>query len=181
MKKITELKTTRLKLRQWRKEDWPLFAELNADPEVMAFYPSTLTTDESNAMADKISGLINENGWGFWAVEIRAQQPFIGFVGLHQPSYKLPVTPCVEIGWRLAKAYWGNGYATEAAQCALTFAFEQLHLDEVFSFASLANTKSEAVMQRIGMVNTHKNFNHPMIPTDHPLAEHVLYRIGSHL
>jgi RimJ/RimL family protein N-acetyltransferase len=177
MNKIIEIQTQRLTLRQWRAEDWPAFANLNADPVVMEYYPRVLSTQESNAMAHRIESLIAEKGWGFWAVENLDDKQFIGFVGLNNPTYKLPITDCVEIGWRLAKEYWGHGYATEAAQASLAVAFEKLNLTEVYSFASVANKKSHAVMQRIGMINTNNNFEHPIIPENHPLREHVLYKI----
>lgn len=177
MNNIIEIDTERLKLRQWRQEDWPLFANLNADLEVMQFYPNVLSTEQSNTMAQKMEALIRERGWGFWAVEKCDDRQFIGFVGLHIPNYDLPVTPCVEIGWRLAKKYWGRGYATEAARASLDVAFEKLNLTEVYSFASVGNKKSQAVMQRIGMTNTMNNFEHPMMPEGHPLREHVLYKI----
>ena len=174
---IVELQTSRLKLRQWKNSDLIAFAKLNADPEVLKFYPSTLKKNESDDMAHKIKGLIAKRGWGFWAVEEIKTKKFIGFVGLHEPTYDLPVTPCVEIGWRLAKEYWGNGYATEASNLSLDFAFNKLNLDKIYSFTSVANIKSRAVMERIGMVNLNKNFEHPIIPKGHTLREHVLYRI----
>jgi RimJ/RimL family protein N-acetyltransferase len=177
MAKIIEIETQRLKLRQWRQEDWPAFAKLNADPVVMTYFPKILSAEESTAMAQKMESLISERGWGFWAVERRGENQFIGFVGLHKPIYELPVTPCVEIGWRLAKEYWGYGYATEAANASLQVAFEQLNLSEVFAFTPVANKKSQAVMQRIGMLDMMRNFEHPMIPENHPLREHVLYKI----
>lgn len=169
--------TARLKLRQWKKQDLPVFAAINADPEVMEFYPATLGTSESNNFADRVQSLIASRGWGFWAVELQTSGEFIGFVGLHKPHHDLPFTPCVEIGWRLAKNCWGKGYATEAAMAALEVAFHQLDLDEVVSFTSVLNTKSAAVMQRLGMTNTGKNFKHPAVPQDHKLQEHVLYKI----
>lgn len=172
-----EMETQRLRLRRWKKEDRIDFARINADPIVMQYYPNVLSTVESNAMADRIESLFTAKGWGFWAVEHINDQRFIGFVGLHEPNYKLPVTPCVEIGWRLAKEYWGYGYATEAASACLAVAFETLDLPQVYSFASVTNKKSQAVMQRLGMVNTQINFEHPMIPDNHPLREHVLYKI----
>jgi len=177
MNKVVELRTKRLLLRQWKDDDLPLFSRINADPIVMEYYPDVLNEDESNAMAFKLEKLISERTWGFWALELIEEKKFIGFVGLHKPAYKLPVTPCVEIGWRLAKEYWGNGYATEAAEVALKFAFEELGLNEVYSFSSVENKKSWSVMQRIGMQNTGKNFEHPIIPENHPLREHVLYKI----
>ncbi|KHD08019.1 GCN5 family acetyltransferase [Candidatus Thiomargarita nelsonii] len=177
MTKIVELKTNQLLLRQWQKEDFPLFAKINYDSVVMEYYPSVLSEDESNAMAHKFESLISERSWGFWAVELIDENKFIGFVGLHKPTYELPVTPCIEIGWRLAKEYWGKGYATEAARVALKFAFEELGLNEVYSFTSVSNKKSWSVMVRLGMQNTGANFEHPIIPESHPLREHVLYKI----
>ena len=88
------------------------------------------------------------------------------------------MTPCVEIGWRLARAYWGTGYAAEAANASLDFVFRTLDLSEVFSFTSVSNKRSRAVMERINMQNTHANFSHPMIPINSPLQEHVLYKIN---
>jgi RimJ/RimL family protein N-acetyltransferase len=157
MTAIIEMETIRLKLRQWKKEDWPLFAAINADPEVMEYFPRTLRDRESNQMANKIHALIAERGWGFWAVEIKKIQQFIGFVGLHEPSPELPFTPCVEIGWRLAKKYWGCGYATEAAQAALEVAFEQLHLTQVYAFTAVNNLRSRAVMERLNMLDSGQN------------------------
>lgn len=177
MKNIIELKTKRLRLRQWKDADLPIFAKMNSDPAVMEYYPDLLSEDESNALASKIIALISEKTWGFWAVESIKEHQFIGFVGLNVPSYDLPVTPCLEVGWRLAKEFWGNGYATEAAKEALRFAFTELGVDEVFSFASVSNTKSRSVMERLNMINTGNNFEHPMIPQGHSLREHVLYKI----
>ena len=127
-------------------------------------------------MAQKIMGLIDDRGWGFWAVELKKSEDFIGFVGLHKPTYEIPCTPCVEVGWRLAKKYWGYGYASEAAKLSLDFAFNQLMLAEVFSFASVINTNSIAVMERIGMKNQYQNFDHPIVAEVSELLEHVLYK-----
>ena len=169
--------TKRLLLRQWQPSDFPLFAELCADPDVMQFFPSTLSEAESMALAQRVHGLIAERGWGLWAVQVPGVSDFIGFVGLHVPKDYLPFSPCVEIGWRLAKSYWGKGYASEAAKAALNYAFTELQLDEVLSFTSVTNLPSQAVMKRIGMTNTHRNFMHPDIEAGHPLCEHVLYRL----
>ena len=178
MTNIIELETSRLKLRQWRAEDSPLFAAINSDPAVMEFYPRVLESAESNTLADYFEELIVKTGWGFWAVEKKADCTFIGFVGLNEPTYDLPVTPCVEIGWRLAKNEWGNGYASEAAHAAIKMAFTHIDLTEIYSFSSVTNTKSIAVMQRLGMQDTECNFEHPIIPEHHPLREHVLYNIN---
>ncbi len=173
---LYEFETDRLKLRQWRSEDYPLFALMNADPIVMDYFPALLTSEESDELAQRMETLIAEKGWGFWALEVRGQ--FAGFVGLNEPGYPLPFSPCVEVGWRLAQEFWGYGYATEAANVALKFAFETLGLTEVVAFTAVSNVRSQAVMQRLKMRNTGENFEHPRVPIGHPLREHVLYQIG---
>ncbi len=178
MDKITELETNRLKLRQWLLKDQAPFAILNADPKVMEFYPNTLKEAQSNSFAQKLSSLISNNGWGLWAVESKADNNFIGYVGLHKPQEDLPFSPCVEIGWRLSRHYWGKGYAIEAADATLKFAFDILQLNEVVSFTSVLNTKSLAVMKKLNMVDEKQNFEHPNIPIDHKLRKHVLYKIS---
>ncbi len=177
MAEVIELKTERLILRQWKQSDFVPFANMNADSEVMEYYPSTLSNEESDAMAEQIKALITERSWGFWAVETIVDGQFIGFVGLHKPTYDLPVSPCIEIGWRLGREFWGNGYATEAAKEAMRFAFSELGLDKIYSFASVSNEKSWKVMGRLGMTDTGDNFDHPIIPEGHALREHVLYKI----
>ena len=172
------LKTDRLLLRQWTEDDFLPFSEMCSDTEVMEFFPKPYTQEESYAMGRKILSLISERGWGFWAVEIPARHRFIGFVGLHAPKDTMPFSPCVEIGWRLSKQHWGQGYATEAAEAALNFAFSTLNLNEVVSFTTLANERSKAVMQKIGMRNSNQNFMHPDIELSHPQCEHVLYKIS---
>ena len=171
------LQTSRLILRQWTDHDLVQFAQLNADPEVMECFPAPLSGAESNAFANTIRSLIEQRGWGLWAVEVPGQAAFIGFVGLHIPANDLPCSPCVEIGWRLAKAHWGRGYASEAAEAALAYAFGELGLDEVVSFTAVINKPSEAVMRKIGMANAQQNFAHPRVEVDSPLREHVLYKI----
>jgi ribosomal-protein-alanine N-acetyltransferase len=172
------LETNRLRLRQWKISDLAPFAEMNASPKVMKYYPHTLNKMESDVMAKKIKKLIFQQGWGLWAVERKDNNTFIGFVGLHKTKHELPCTlPCIEIGWRLADKYWGKGYATEAAHKALAFAFIQLNLEAIYSFTSVINQKSEAIMKRIGMINLHQNFEHPMLPKDSHLQKHVVYKI----
>ncbi len=175
---VIELETDRLKMRQWKKDDRSLFAALNADPAVMEYFPAILDKTESNAMAKKIQHLISRRGWGFWAVEEKNSHAFIGFVGLHVPTAELPCSPCVEIGWRLMREFWGKGFATEAATAALQVAFEQLVIDEVFAFSPVGNTRSRAVMERLHMENTQQNFEHPAISKGHRLCEHVLYMVS---
>jgi RimJ/RimL family protein N-acetyltransferase len=171
------IQTPRLKLRQWQADDYAPFAVMSADPIVMECFPSVLAADQSNAMADKIQTKIARQGWGWWAVEILETGAFAGFVGLSRPGYPLPFAPCVEVGWRLDKAFWGQGYATEAGNAALDFGFNTLKLDEIVSFTAVPNVRSQAVMQRLGMRNTGENFQHPMVPEGDRLCEHVLYKI----
>ena len=112
------------------------------------------------------------------AAEIKATGEFIGFVGLHIPSTTLPFSPCVEIGWRLARTYWGRGYATEAARAALQAGFERLALKEIVSFTAIGNRRSRAVMERLHMVRDEETFDHPDVPDESGLREHCLYRIS---
>ena len=178
MPQPADLTTPRLVLRQWRQSDLAPFAAMNADADVMRYYPATWTREQSNAFAERVIRLIDERGWGFWAVEERASGQFIGFVGLHVPSNDLPFAPCVEVGWRLAKQAWGQGYATEAARAAIAFGFQQLHLAELVAFTAIANLKSRAVMERLGM-RLDCEFDHPQVPVESWLHRHVLYRLRS--
>ena len=173
-----ELETPRLRLRQWRESDREPFAALNADAEVMEFFPALLDRPASDAMAERCEALIAQRGWGLWAVELRGSAPFIGYVGLHKPTAELPFNPCVEIGWRLARPHWGRGLATEAARAALAFAFDTLELPEIVSFTSLPNLRSQAVMRRLGMLRDAATFQHPSVPVGSALREHCLYRLS---
>lgn len=174
---MIEITTERLRLRQWRATDFPVFASMNAEAEVMEHYPHRLTRQESNQLASRFQELITVQGWGYWAVEQLTDERFMGFVGLHKPNYDFHINPCIEIGWRLAKTYWGQGFATEAAKASLDIAFRQLQIDEIHSFTAVTNRRSESVMKRLGMVNTERNFPHPMVPEGSHLKEHVLYKI----
>lgn len=175
---LIEPETPRLRLRQWRAADHAPFAALNADPRVMAHFPAPLSREASDAVAQRCEALIAERGWGFWAVETKADGEFIGFVGLHVPIAELPFSPCVETGWRLATAHWGRGYATEAARAALRVGFETLGLDEIVAFTALSNRPSMAVMERLGMRRDAATFEHPAVPEGHALRTHCLYRLG---
>lgn len=175
-KQLIELETERLKLRAWQESDLQPFAELNADKDVMHYFPSVLTREQSDNLADKFQQLILDHGWGFWAVELKATGQFIGFTGLNTQPEQFIFSPCVEIGWRFAKQYWHQGYATEAAKACLKFAFETLQLKEVVSFTAVHNTASEHVMQRLGMQAMFE-FNHPALTQESPLSRHILYKI----
>jgi RimJ/RimL family protein N-acetyltransferase len=173
------IRTNRLHLRLWRDDDLPIFAALNADPRVMEFFPKPLDRTESDALASRIRDNLSHRGFGQWAVEIPRVAEIIGFVGLSVPQFEAHFTPCVEIGWRLAREYWGLGYASEAARAALDFGFRTLALDQIVSFTASANWRSRRVMERIGMAGTPADdFDHPALPEGHPLRRHVLYRVN---
>lgn len=175
---MSSLETERLVLRQWREEDLEPFADLNADAQVREFFLKTLSVAESNDMFAKYSAALAERGWGMWALEEKHSSHFIGVVGLQVPGVDMPVSPCVEIAWRLAVPYWGKGYATEAARCVLDFAFSALKLAEVVAFTTLQNRRSQAVMEKLGMLREAQDFMHPAVPAGHPLQAHCLYKIS---
>ncbi|HEY8302912.1 MAG TPA: GNAT family N-acetyltransferase [Jatrophihabitans sp.] len=177
MTELTELTTERLILRPWRDSDLEPFAALNADPEVMRFFPRRLDRAASDVMAQRISRSIAEHGWGLWAVEVKDGAPFIGFVGLQSPAFDAHFTPAVEVGWRLDSNHWGRGYAPEGAAAALDHAFGPLELDEVVSMTIPANLPSQRVMQKLGLTrDPADDFDHPNLP-DWEHRRHVLYRI----
>lgn len=169
--------TPRLLLRQWKDSDREPFSEMSSDPRVMEHFPSLLSRSESDAVADKIAGLIDEWGWGFWALEEKSSGRFLGFTGLHIPIPELPFSPCVEIGWRLMFSAWGKGFASEAAAKALDVAFETIGLEEVVAFATVGNFRSQNVMERLGMRKDYV-FEHPDLDPDSPHRKHILYRIS---
>lgn len=172
------LETDRLLLRQWVDADLGPFAALNGDARVMAHFPSVLTPVQSDALANHCRALMAAQGWGVWAIEHKVSGQFIGMAGLHIPSPDLPFSPCVEVAWRLGYDYWGHGYATEAATAAIDTGFGQLDLAEVVAFTTMGNVRSQAVMQRLGMVRLDNTFLHPDLPVGHAQAEHCLYRLS---
>lgn len=176
------LRSDRLVLRRWRDSDREPFATMNSDPAVMEFYPSILTSAESNALVDSIEATFRADGLGLWAVEVIEVAPFVGYVGLWPALFEASFTPAIEIGWRIAPAYWGHGYAPEAARVALADGFNRLGLKEVVSFTAAVNHRSRRVMEKIGMRrDPEDDFDHPAVPEGHPLRLHVLYRVSSPL
>lgn len=174
----TELRRSRILLRPWRSSDLAPCAAMNADPEVMRYFPSVLKRSESDFLVQRIEEHFAAHDFGLWVLEIPGELPFAGFVGLLRVAFEAHFTPAVEIGWRLVPAAWGKGYATEAAQAVLSHAFETLQMSEIVSFTAAANQRSQAVMRRLGMhTRVTDNFEHPRLPTGHPLCVHVLYRL----
>jgi RimJ/RimL family protein N-acetyltransferase len=173
-----ELRTDRLLLRRWRESDRLSFQQINADPRVMEFFPEPLMAAASDALFNRARDHFNRHGFGPFAVELLDVRSFIGYIGLSVPNFDAHFMPAVEIGWRLASEHWGKGLATEGARAALRYGFETLRLEEVVSFTVPANLRSRRVMEKLGMSHDPAdNFDHPRLPTGHPLRRHVLYRI----
>ena len=178
-----QLRTPRLLLRRFVDADRAPFAALNADPRVMEHMPGLLDAAASDALVERIDRHWDEHGFGLWAVEVPGAASFVGFTGLSVPSFEPPFAagdqrPVVEVGWRLAAAAWGHGYATEAARAAVADGFERLGLTEIVSFTVPANARSRAVMARLGMTyDPVDDFGHPGLPEEHPLRPHVMYRL----
>jgi len=172
------IRTARIILRGWRDADLAPFARLTADPVVMEHFPATLDRQQSDALVERLADHIARHGFGFWALEIPGVVFCAGFVGLIHVPFSAAFTPAVEIGWRLDRACWGKGYATEAARAAARYAFAELKLTEIIAIAVPANIRSLAVMERIGMHrDPDGDFDHPRFPAGHRLQRHVLYRM----
>lgn len=172
------IRTERLLLRPWRDEDLAPFARLNADTRVMEYLPKPLSRTESDALAARIRAHLAAHGFGLLAVEAPGESPFLGFVGLSLATFPARFTPCIEVGWRLARAFWGRGYAAEAARACLEHGFRERGFREILSFTATANERSRRVMERLGMTrDPGDDFDHPALPSGHPLRPHVLYRI----
>ena len=179
------LTTARLRLRPWRDDDIEAWAAMGQDPEVMACFPSLYTRDVAQSAMARQNAFIAEKGYGFWALEVIGGPPFIGFCGIKDVLFETAWTPAIEIGWRLAREAWGNGYASEAARAALDYGFGTLALDEIVAFLLPANQRSAAVCERLGMRRDPSgDFDHPLIPADaisvggFPQQRHILYRIS---
>ena len=170
--------TSRLLLRPWHDDDVTAFAEMSADPAVMEYLlPLSDRGLSVEAWVGRARAHWDEHGFGQWVVELRGAASFIGVVGLGVVPYEAPFTPAVEVAWRLARSYWGHGYATEAARAALDYGFGELGLSEIVALTVPTNQRSRRVMDRIGMTRSPEDdFDHPRVP-EGPLRRHVLYRL----
>ena len=167
--------TDRLILRCWQDEDFPAFARMNADSREMENFPAPLSLPESAAFFDRIRREFETERFGLYALERRTDGELLGYTGLHRVTFDGPLYGRVEIGWRLRSDMWGNGYATEAARSCLHYA-SLSKMESIISFTALSNLRSQRVMQRLGMTRL-QEFDHPALPTGHPLRRHVLYMI----
>ena len=174
------LRTSRLLLRPWRDEDIADFAQMSADPAVMEYLlPLSDRWLSAEVWVARKRAHWGEHGFGQWAVELPGSVSFIGVVGLETVSYEAHFTPAVEVAWRLARSYWGHGYATEAARAALDYGFGELGLSEIVAVTVPANQRSRRVMERLGMTRIPEDdFDHPRL-LEGPLRRHVLYRLGN--
>ena len=177
VQRFDELLTPRLRLRRWREEDRGPFAALNADPEVMRYFPALLDRRHSDALVDQVEERFVTQGFGLWALERREDGAFLGFTGLNPMPPGTPGAGGTEVGWRLARRAWGHGYATEAAAAALRVALDPLGLGTVWSITAVGNARSQAVMRRLGLVE-HSRYRHPALPVEHPLSEQVAHWTG---
>jgi|tagenome__1003787_1003787.scaffolds.fasta_scaffold20943377_3 RimJ/RimL family protein N-acetyltransferase len=176
---VTELRTQRLQLRAWCEADREPWAALNADPEVRRFFPDTLDRAESDASMDRFQAGLLEHGYGLWAVQVRSTGEFAGFVGLLEVPPELPCAPAMEIGWRLARAFWGQGLATEAARAVVDHAFGTLGFSELVSLTTVTNLPSRRVMEKIGMTwDPASDYEDPRSPGWWG-APHVVYRLSA--
>ena len=172
------IETERLLLRDWTDDDAVPFAAINADPRVMEFFPGLLSRAESDALMDWIRGGMARDRYSQYAVEEKSSKAFIGFIGIAPIHFEAHFTPAIEVGWRLARSAWGNGYATEGARAALAQAFGPLGLTDLVSITTEWNRPSRRVMEKIGMTrDPADDFDHPLIGLGHKLRRHVLYRI----
>lgn len=170
------IETERLILRDWKEDDLKLFQLMNQDPITMEYFLNMLTFDETIQFYDRINLELKQRNYGLYAVEIKETKQFIGFTGFHYTVMDTDFSPCIEIGWRYKRDAWGHGYATEAAKACLAYAKENLGFEEVYSFTSMLNQRSENVMKKLQMKKI-CDFLHPSIPDGHQLQQHVLYKI----
>jgi RimJ/RimL family protein N-acetyltransferase len=169
-------KSDRLGFRNWHKNDLENLAAINADMAVMEFFPSTRTHVETKSFIERMQKQYTEKGYCYFAVDTLADDTFIGFIGLSEQNFEANFTPCIDIGWRLARTTWNKGYATEGAKKCLEYGFEKLHLNEIYSIAPVANTKSQRVMMKIGMRKV-ATFDHPQLLENARLRKCLLYKI----
>lgn len=173
-----QLETPRLILRAWEESDLIPFVKMSQDKEVMRYFSHPLSSSESLQLAQLIQAFIQQQAWGFWALELKKTGEFLGFTGLHHQPNLFEFSPCTEIGWRLKRSAWGHGYAFEAAKASLSFGFSELKLNQIVAFTPKLNHPSEQLMKRLKMSKI-KNFDHPELPQNSHLKPHVLYGITS--
>lgn len=173
------LETERLILRTWKTEDQDAYFNINQDPKVVEYLCGSLTLQEVEEFILAMNSQQDKYGYTLWATELKETGKLLGFIGLNYTAWEAHFTPAVEIGWRLGSQYWGKGYATEGAKAVRDYGFNTIGLKEIVSLTVPANKRSQRVMEKIGMKrDIEGNFFHAKIARDHPLSEHMLYRIN---
>jgi RimJ/RimL family protein N-acetyltransferase len=175
-RRFDSIRTARLVMRRWRDEDRAPFAAMNADPEVMRYFPATQDRAASDAIVDRIEEVFDVRGFGLWVLELADSAEFIGFTGLNPMPDGVPGAGGMEVGWRLARSAWHHGYATEAAAAAVDVAFKGAGLDQIWSMTAVLNEPSQAVMRRLGMT-PYAHFDHPRVEIGNVLRAHIVYRL----
>jgi RimJ/RimL family protein N-acetyltransferase len=174
------IQAERLILRTWNKEDALGYFQINQDPKVIEFLASSLTMEQVNDFIMAVNKRQEKHGYTLWAAELKETGKLMGFIGLNYTDWGAPFIPVVEVGWRLGSGYWGKGYATEGAKAALEYGFKQRGLEEIVSWTVPANVRSIRVMEKIGLKrDLNGDFAHPKLAADHPLSQHVLYRLSA--
>jgi RimJ/RimL family protein N-acetyltransferase len=176
----TVIETARLLLRQWTDQDVQAWADMNADPRVMEFFPGVMPRERSFEQAALLRADLEKNGYGWFVMERKDRPGFAGVMALDDIRHDMPFRPLREIGWRLPVESWGHGFATEAASALLRYAFNELDWPEVIAMTAAINTRSRRVMERLGMTHDpSEDFDHPRVPDGMPIKRHVLYRATS--
>jgi RimJ/RimL family protein N-acetyltransferase len=171
------IKSTRLGLRGWIAEDLDRLTKMNKNEEVMRFFPSTQTEEQSKAAFDRFSRHFNQYGFGFFVAETLDKKDWLGFIGMQHVSFDAPFTPAIEVGYRLLPEYWGKGYATEGTKACIQYGFDHLLLDRIVSYTPKLNLPSQRVMQKSGL-KFKGEFEHPLLKDDSQLKLSVLYEIN---
>lgn len=173
------IETDRLILRGWRDDDVAPFHAMGNDPEVMRYLGPPMTLDDAQAARDRMNAYLAEHGYCFWAVERKADGAFLGFCGIKPGPEGTPLFGEVEIGWRLRRDAWGQGYAREAAEATIAWAWANIDAPTIAAMTVFANTNSWGLMERLGMRRDHADdFDHPAVPDGSPLKQHLVYRIA---
>lgn len=170
------IETERFILRGWRDADRTPFAAMGRDPEVMEHLGPLSSREEADAAVDRQMLFQQTLGHCFWAIERKADGAFLGFCGLKPGVPDTPIGDDIEIGWRLARAYWGQGVAREAAEASLAWGFANLPAPRIIAITTIGNIRSWGLMERLGMARRPDlDFMHPILADDDPLKPHITH------
>lgn len=168
--------STRLGFRNWEESDIPELVKINQDDDVMAWFPKKPSPEETIRFIHRMQYTFHKKDFCYFAVDTLSDGAFVGFIGLNEQTFPSDFTPCVDIGWRLKKAAWNNGYATEGARACLAYGFTQVNLNQIAAMAPVVNARSQNVMKKIGMKKV-TNFTHPELLSYPHLRECVLFSL----